>query len=194
MKKLLILFICLCLLPLCAAAEDAQTIPEGYRMEDFGDFTMPVAPNALVYHYDKDEEDGYAADIVYLDLSCEHFAPYVVVWWRPNNMSAYLKGVHPLDYAKALRDELKQGWMEQGMSIVDMEAVYGQKKGDTLTCMVSCRVEENSAFCNDAHELWMVQRYYGTYDMGTYYFEIYAESRAWADRIIEDLDRIVYKK
>lgn len=193
MKKLLMLLVCLCLLPVFAAAEDAQTIPEGYRMEDFGDFTMPIAPNALVRHYDKDAEDGRAAEIIYLDLSCEYFSPYIIVTWHPNNMTEYLRGWHPLNYAKALKDDVVDGWRAEGMTITSSEAVYGQKKGNTVTSMISCRIEKNSWFSSKAHDLWMVQRYFGTYDMGTYYFEIFAESREDADALIKDIDRIVYK-
>lgn len=193
MRKLLILFICLCMLPVFVAAEDGQDIPEGYRMEDFGDFTMPIAPNAIVRRHDPDKEDGFVAEVLYMDLSCEHFAPYIIIWRHPNNMSAYLQRAHPLDYAKSLRDNVVAGWREAGMVITSPEAVYGQKKGGTLTCMISCRIEENSWFCNEAHDLWMVQRYFGTYDMGTCYFEIYAESRADADALLRDIDRVVYR-
>lgn len=194
MKRLLILFLCLFLLPVCAVAEAPQEVPDGYRLEDFGDFTMAIAPNAFVRHYGKDAEDGVVAQVIYLDFSCEHFAPYIVIWWHPNNMSNYLRGVHPLDYAKSLRDNVTSGWREAGMTITAPNAVYGQKRGDVLTCMVSCRIEENSWFSDDAHDLWMVQRFFGTYDMGTYYFEIYAESREDADALIKDIDRVVYKK
>lgn len=193
MKKMLVLLVCLCMLPLCAAAEE-QSIPEGYRMQDFGDFTMPIAPNALVRHYNGDKEDGYVAEILYLDLSCEHFASYIDISWVPNNISAYLKGAHPLDYAKALRDQAVAGWREEGVTVTSPQAIYGQKKGDTLTCMISCRMEENSWFCKEAHDLWMVQRYFGTYEMGTYYFNIYAESREDADALLKDIDRVVYRQ
>lgn len=192
MKKLLALLVCLCLLPMCAMAETAE-IPEGYRLEEFEDFTMPIAPNAIVRHYDKAEENGYVAEILYLDLSAEYFAPYITIWWRPNNMTELTKTWHPLDYAKALRDELVDMWRDEGMVITSDRAVYGQKKGDVMTVMVNCRVEENSWFCNEAHDLWMIQRQYGTYAMGTYYFEIYAECRADADALLADINRVVYK-
>ena len=192
MKKLLALLLCLCLLPLCAAAEETE-IPDGYRMVEFEDFQMPVAPNALVRHYDKTEEDGYVAEILYLDLSAEHFAPYIIIWWRPNNMTEFSKYWHPLDYAKALRDDMVSIWREEGMVIASAEAVLGQKKGDVLTATVSCRIEENSWFADEAHDLWMIQRQYGTYAMGTYYFEIYAECREDADALLADIDRVVYK-
>lgn len=194
MKKLPVLLICLCLLPLCALAEEGAEIPEGYRIENFGDFTLPVAPNALVTRYDTRDEDGYVAEIRYLDLSCEYFAPYVVIVWHPNNMTEYWKGWHPLDYAKQLWQNTSDAWENEGMVISTGKAVYGQKKGDVHTFMLTCCIEENSLWSSKPHDLWLVERYYGTYDMGTYFFNVYAESRAWADRILADLDRIMYKE
>lgn len=196
MKKLMVLLMCMCMcLPTAfAAVEDEQPIPEGYRMEDFADFTMPIAPNAIVRHYDKNAEDGVVAEILYLDLTCEHFSPYIIVCWRPNNMTELTKYWHPLEYAKVLRDDLLNIWRGEGMVVSSAEAVHGQKKGSVLTAFVSCRIEENSWFADGAHDLWMVQRQYGTYAMGTYYFEIYAECREDADALLADIDRVVYKE
>lgn len=192
MKKLLALLVCLCLLPLCALAEEAS-IPEGYRLEDFGDFTMPIAPNAVVFRHDREAEDGYFADIYYFDVLAKDFAPYITIWWRANNMTELTKHYHPLDYAKALRKDLVDMWTEAGMVISSSEAVLGQKKGDVLTAMVTCRAEENSWFADAPHDVWMVQRQFGTYTMGTYYFEIYAQSREDAEALLADIDRVVYK-
>ena len=194
MKRLLALLMCLFLLPLCAVAEEAQDVPPGYRLVDFEDFTMPIAPNAIVRHYDKTAEDGVAAEILYLDLNSEHFSPYIIVWWVPNNMTEHTKHAHPLEYAKSLRDNVISGWRGEGMIVSSTKDVFGQKRGNMLTCTISCRIEENSWFADEAHDLWMVQRQYGTYAMGTYYLEIYAECREAADALLEDIDRVVYKK
>lgn len=190
MKKLLVIMLCLCMQPVWGCAEEA--IPEGYRVENFGDFTLPVAPNALVTRYDKETEDGFVARIRYLDLSCEYFAPLVDVYWKPTNMSAYLKGAHPLKYADALRMNTMEAWKEIGVVIQDSKTVHGTVRDGVFTALFSCHIAENSFLSSRPHDLWSVQRFYGTYDMGTYYFEVYAESREWADRIVEDLDRIAY--
>ena len=147
MKKLLALLVCLCLLPLCALAEEAS-IPEGYRLEDFGDFTMPIAPNAVVFRHDRAAEDGYFADIYYIDVLAKDFAPYITIWWRANNMPELPKHWHPLDYAKVLRKDVVELWTEAGMIISSSDTVLSQKKGDVLTAMVTCRVEENSWFAD----------------------------------------------
>ena len=192
MKKLLALLVCLCLLPLCALAEEAS-IPEGYRLEDFGDFTMPIAPNAVVFRHDRAAEDGYFADIYYIDVLAKDFAPYITIWWRANNMTELTKHWHPLDYAKALRKDVVELWTEAGMIISSSDTVLSQKKGDVLTAMVTCRVEENSWFADAPHDVWLVQRQFGTYTMGTYYFKIYAQSREDAEALLADIDRVVYK-
>lgn len=192
MKKLLALLVCLCLLPLCALAEEAS-IPEGYRLEDFGDFTMPIASNAVVFRHDRAAEDGYFADIYYIDVLAKDFAPYITIWWRANNMTELTKHWHPLDYAKVLRKDVVELWTEAGMIISSSDTVLSQKKGDVLTAMVTCRVEENSWFADAPHDVWLVQRQFGTYTMGTYYFEIYAQSREDAEALLADIDRVVYK-
>lgn len=193
MKKLLTLLLCMLLLPAWALAEETA-IPEGYRVVDFGDFTLPIAPNALVTHYDKDEEDGYVAEIRYLDLSCKQYAPLVVINWSPNNMSAYLKGAHPLKYADSLRQNTVDTWTADDMVISEHKTIHGTVRNGQFTALFYCRMEDNGFLTTKPHDLWLVQRFYGTYDMGTYYFDVYAESREWADRIIEDLDRIAYKE
>ncbi len=192
MKKLVVLLLCLLFLPVVGLAE--AEIPVGYRVEDFVDFALPVPPNALVTKYDKDIDDGFVADIRYLDLTCEKFASRIWISWMPNNMSAYLKGAHPLQYAKQLAKDVRKMMEEDGISVSLSEAIWGKKTGDAFTSLVHFQIEADGWFSSKPHDLWMVQRFYGTYDMGTYCFEAFAESRERVETILLDFDRIVYSE
>ncbi|MBQ7849026.1 MAG: hypothetical protein IJ343_04830 [Clostridia bacterium] len=192
MKKFWICLLTICLLlPVFALAETAAA-PEGH-LEDFADFTMSVSRNGMIWRYNKEKDDGLVAEIVYVDVESPSFQPYLLIHWFPNNMSAYLKGVHPLNYAKQLWKDIENTYKEADMVLSGSKVVYGQKKGDTFYCLSTCHVDENSWYCEEPHDLWVYQRFYGTYDMGTYYFEIYAPTRAHVDAIVKDLDTVEYK-
>lgn len=199
MKKLLVLLLTLCLLlslcPVFVGAEESAELPEGYRWEDMGDFLLPVAPNAILrpYAFVGGEEQAIVAELLYLDLEDPDFQPYMVVWWFPNNMSAYLSKVHPLDYAKLLTKELAGSLREAGSTVEEARAVYGMRRGGVFYMLCTMNVTEGSSFTDGPHELWVYQRWYGTYDMGTYYFEIYAPTREHVDAIIRDVEQVVFK-
>lgn len=188
----LLLAVCLCL-PLFSQAETENALPEGYRLEEFDDFTLPVPSNGLVWRYDPETDDGWVAEIVYLDPEDPAFQPYMIIWRYPNNMSAYLRGVHPLDYGKTLTSAIVDSLKEDGCTVAAPRTVYGMCRGDVYYTMCTMRIEAGSLFAEEAHDLWVYQRYYGTYEMGTIYFEIYAPTRAHADAIIRDVEQAVFR-
>lgn len=196
MKKALLMLVCLLLmlLPCAALAEEADALPEGYRVEDFGDFTMPVPPNAMVERYYNVPHGYIAAEITYIDMEEPAFQPYMIIWWYDNNLSVVCNRVHPLDYAKALTDQYVEGLREDGVTVTDVKTVYGMRKGNVTYTLRSMHLAENSFYADGPHDLWIYQRFYGTYDMGTYFFEIYAPTRAHVDAIVQDVERIVYAK
>ena len=193
MKKLLVLLACLLLvLPVAVQAEEA--LPEGWRVEDFGDFTMPIAPNAMLRKFEVNENRDYVAEILYLDAGDPAFQPYMVIWWFDSNLSVYYERLHPLDYGKYLTADLVAAYEEDGCTVTDARTVYGMRRGQTTYTMTSMHIADNSWYANEPHDLWIYQRFYGTYDMGTYIFEIYGPTRAHVDAIVKDVEQVVYKK
>lgn len=192
MKKLMSILLLACLLlPFAAFAEDAAA--PVHPEVDFTDFTMPVPSDAAIEWYDREKDDGLVAMITYPGDKEQAFEPYMFVWWFPNNMSAYLKRVHPLDYAKSLTAEVADSWREDGYTVTDEKAVYGMRRGDVYYMLGSMHVLWDGYFVKEEYDLWVYQRYYGTYDMGTYYFEIYGPSRAAVEAIVRDVEQVVYK-
>lgn len=201
MKKLFAMLLALCLLaslcPVGALAEAAPELPEGYvwKLMD-GHFLLPVAPNADVYFYEPDMPEDSAqrivAEVVYWDADGLAFDPFMVVWWFPNNMSAYFSRVHPLDYAKELTKEIAGSLREEGCTVQDARAVYGMRRGDVYYMLCSMHVAEGSYYADGPHDLWVYQRWYGTYDMGTYYFEIYGPTRESVEAIVKDVELVVF--
>ena len=196
MKKALLMLVCLLLMlmPCAALAEEADALPEGYRVEDFGDFTMPVPPNAMVERYYNVPHGYIAAEITYIDMEEPAFQPYMIIWWYDNNLSAYYRHVRPLEYGKMLTKQYVEDLREDGVTVTDAKTVYGSKQGDAIYTIHSMHLAENSFYADGPHDLWIYQRFYGTYDMGTYFFEIYAPTRAHVDAIVQDVERIVYAK
>lgn len=197
MKKLLALLLSLCLmaalLPAFAAAEEElPELPEGYRWENMGDFLLPVAPNAIFYPYAPGESDSIVAELLYLDVTDPDFQPFMYIWWMPNNMSAYLKRVHPLDYAKELTKVLSKDLTEMGCTVEAGKAVYGMCRNDVFYMLCSMHIADGSIYADVPHDLWVYQRWYGTYDMGTYYFEIYGPTRESVEAIVKDVEQVIY--
>lgn len=188
-----ILLLAALLLPVTALAEE-PALPEGWRVEDFGDFTMPLPKEAIVFRYDPEVDDGWLAEIVFLDADTESYLPCVSICWMESNLSAYYKTVHPLDYAKVLTKDIHQAWLEDGMVISGAQAVYGQKRGDIFYSLSYLSIESGGWLWNGPHDVWFYQRYYGNYQMGTYIFEIYAPTRAQVEEIIPCLEQVVYLK
>lgn len=195
MKKALLMLVCLLLMLPCAAlAEEADALPEGYRVEDFGDFTLPLPPNAMMERYYNVPHGYIAAEITYIDMEEPAFQPYMIIWWYDNNLSVVYSRVHPLNYAKSLTEQYVEGLREDGVTVTDVNTVYGMRKGNVTYTLRSMHLAENSFYADAPHDLWIYQRFYGTYDMGTYFFEIYAPTRAHVDAIVQDVERIVYAK
>ena len=196
MKKALLMLVCLLLmlLPCAALAEEADALPEGYRVEDFGDFTLPLPPNAMMERYYNVPHGYIAAEITYTDLEEPAFQPYMIIWWYDNNLSAYYRHVRPLEYGKMLTKQYVEDLREDGVTVTDAKTVYGSKQGDAIYTIHSMHLAENSFYADGPHDLWIYQRFYGTYDMGTYFFVIYAPTRAHVDAIVQDVERIVYAK
>lgn len=198
MKKLLALLLTLCLLTallpaLSIAEEDLPELPEGYRWEDMEDFLLPVAPNAIIYRYEPAESDTIVAELLYLDGTDPDFQPFMVVWWFPNNMSAYLKRVHPLDYAKELTKHLSKDLTELGCTVENAKAIYGMCRNDVFYMLCTMSITVGDYFADGPHDLWVYQRWYGTYEMGTYYFEIYGPTRQHVDAIVKDVEQVVFR-
>lgn len=193
MKRIVVLLLAALLLPVTALAEESA-LPEGWRVEDFGDFTMPLPKEAIVFRYDPEVDDGWLAEIVFLDTDTESYLPYIGITWMKSNMSAYYKNFHPLDYAQILTKNAKEAWTEDGMVISEAKTIYGQKRGDIFYCMDYMRIESGGWLWNGPHDIWYYQRYYGNYQMGTYIFEVYAPTRAQVEEIIPCLEQIVYLK
>lgn len=199
MKKLLALALSLCLVlslcPVFAGAEGPVELPEGYRWVDLEDLLLPVAPNAVCYPYivERGDEQCIVAELLYLDVEGPDFQPFMYVWWFPNNMSAYLSRVHPLDYAKQLVREVAASLREDGCTVSAAKAVYGMRRGDVYYMLGSMHIAEGSIYADGPHDLWVYQRWYGTYEMGTYYFEIYGPTRAHVEAIVKDVEQVVFK-
>ena len=192
MKKLVSLLLALCLL-LPAMALGEGGFPENRRAEEFDDFTLPVAPNAILYRCEPDEDDRRVAELIYLDIMDPAFQPFMVIWWFPNNMSAYYNRLHPLNYGRSLTDNIVADLRESGCTVTDPTTVYGMRKGSIFYTLCSMHIAQDSIYADEAHDLWVYQRYYGTYEMGTYFFEIYAPSREHIEAIIPDLEAVVFK-
>lgn len=194
LKKIIaILLLAALLLPVTAFAEE-PALPDGWRVEDFGNFTMPLPKEAIVFRYDPEVDDGWVAEIVFMDTDTESYLPYASVYWIASNLSAYLQRVHPLDYAKLLTKDIKQDWSEEGMVISEAQTIYGQKRGDIFYCLCNLSIESGGWLWEGPHDIWYYQRYYGNYQLGTYIFEIYAPTRAQVEEIIPCLEQVVYLK
>lgn len=194
LKKIItILLLAALLLPVTAFAEE-PALPDGWRVEDFGDFTMPLPKEAIVFRYDPEVDNGWVAEIVLLDADTESYLPYIGITWMASNMSAYYRTVHPLDYAKALTKNTKEAWTEDGITISEAKTIYGQKRGDVFYCMDYMRVEDGGWLWEGPHDIWYYQRYYGNYQLGTYIFEIYAPTRAQVEEIIPYVEQVTYLK
>lgn len=194
MKKWLTMLLILCAvcLPVMALAETAAELPEGWRVEDFGDFTLPLPPNAWVYRYEKEGNNCRVAEIVSLELDGA-FSPYVTIGWYYQNMSEYYKNAHPLRLGRYTVDSLADAYRDAGCTVTDVTTVYGVRRGRANITLGSMNMPEGSPFADEAHELWFYERFEGTYAMGTYFFEVFAPTREQAEEIAAWFDALTFR-
>ena len=184
MKKLASLLLCLCCL--CAVA-----LGEGRTAYDFGDFTLEVPADALVYEGERvSNAEFFAAYPDYDDADAVH--PSMSIIWTETGFAASFAAVEAGDFAQAQLDGVVAAYGAQGATVAEaivQEAGYSED-GSTLAMRTRMTVDYAAMGMDVQLTLCQAQVWMDVGAAGGYLFSFTAGDEATLDTLLSWMDTL----